>query len=204
MIIERINSYQDTRFSQTALNQHGCFLVDGIPCEVQIIGRREAVISGQCRDAFREIIDEFRFYAPHITVFYDENHRIIRRFPSEEFVKIPLSDIQPSQFYVDLDKITAIRDFIRNEEDIIIQVLPFGDRFISLDGHTRLYYAVTMGWKEVYAVIETSADYALSFAAEAIARSIHTPYDLIPVCHDEYEIKWNQFCDDFFAGKGET
>lgn len=34
--IVRINSYDDTRFSQTVLNQHGAYLIDGLFYRMQI------------------------------------------------------------------------------------------------------------------------------------------------------------------------
>ena len=46
MEITRINTYEDNRFSTKALLQHGCFLVDGEPYEVEIISEYEAIISG--------------------------------------------------------------------------------------------------------------------------------------------------------------
>lgn len=199
--IERVNTYRDTRFSQTVLNQHGCFLADGEPYEVEIISEREATIRGREVEAYPEVIEEFRFYTPHITVFYDKMHRIVQEFPSVRFLTLSLRDIQPSQFYVDADKVTAIRDFIRTGEDVIIQVMRQGARFISLDGHTRLYYAAAMGWTQIRAVEESSSDYIYGFVEEAIRRNIRTPYDLQLVNHKEYEVKWNKFCDDFFARK---
>lgn len=42
MRIKRINSYQDPRFSQIALNQHGAFLIGSDPYEVKIISDFEA------------------------------------------------------------------------------------------------------------------------------------------------------------------
>lgn len=199
MNIERINSYRDQRFSQAVLNQHGCFLVDGDPYEVEIISQREAVIRGREADAFPDVIEEFRFYTPHITVFYDENRKVVKKIPPLPLLKLSLKDVQPSQFYVDRDKINAIQDFIRAGEDIIIQVLKHGDRYIALDGHTRLYYAVRMGWTEVCAVEAGSDDYIFDFVEEAINRNIRTPHDLQLVDHKTYEQKWNQFCDDYFA-----
>lgn len=201
MEIERINTYQDQRFSQAVLNQHGCFLADGEPYEVEIISQREATIRGREVGAYPKVIEEFRFYAPHITVFYDEMRHIVQEFPPVRFLTVSLRDIQPSQFYVDADKVAAIRDFIRAGEDVIIQVLRQGDRFISLDGHTRLHYAVAMGWTEIRAVEESSGDYIYGFVEEAIRRNIRTPYDLQLVNHKEYEVQWNKFCDDYFARK---
>lgn len=201
MDIIRINTYSDLRFSQSTLNQHGCFLVEDVPYEVEILSDFEAVVRGRDVGNYPAVIEDFRFYTPHITLFYDENHNIIQEFPPVKLLNLSLSDIQPSQFYVDEDKIHAIRSFIRREEDIIIQVLKHGDRYISLDGHTRLHYAVMMGWTTVRAVEENSGDYIYGFVEEAIRRNIRSPYDMELVCHEDYEIKWNQFCDDFFAKK---
>ncbi len=148
---------------------------------------------------FSKVIDEFRFYAPHISQFYEENGNIITEFEPKNVFQIDLTQIQPSQFYVDRDKISAIRSFIQKPEDIIIQALPYKDRYISLDGHTRLYYAVMMGWKTVYAVEENSDDWVYKFVKEAACRKIYTPMDMELVTHEEYESKWNRFCDELFA-----
>lgn len=199
MNIERINTYQDARFSQTALNQHGCFLADGDPYEIEVLSSREAVIRGREAEVYPAVIEEFRFFTPHITTFYNENHALIQEFPPAEFLTVSLKDIQPSQFYVDKDKIAAIKSFIRNGTDIVIQVCRQEDRYISLDGHTRLYYAVQMGWTEVCAVEASSGDYINGFVEEAIRRNIRSPYDLQLVSHREYEEKWDKFCDDYFA-----
>lgn len=112
MNIKRINSYQDKRFSQAVLNQHGCFLVDDEPYEVEIISDHEAVVRGRNTDHFEAVIEEFRFYTPHITDFYDKNRTIIKEFSPVKRLSVALKDIQPSQFYVDEDKIAAIRSFI--------------------------------------------------------------------------------------------
>ena len=203
MKIVRINTYQDPRFPQEALDQHGCFLVDGSPCWLLIQPPRRAVIHGCPMAAYDALIEEFRFYAPHITEFRGEEGNLIRSFPAQPWQKIKLSDIQPSQFYVDRDKIAAVSTFIHTWEDIVIQVTPQEGRYISLDGHTRLYYAAMMGWPEVYAVEEPDADYIFGFVREAVSRNIRTPYDMILVDHREYEEKWNKFCDDYFARQEE-
>ena len=199
MEIKRINSYDDNRFSQTVLNQHGCYLADGMPYEVEIISDYEAVISGVDQAVYAEIIEEFRFYTPHITRFYNRDGQIVKEYPRAPLLTLCLDQIQPSQFFVDEDKIAAISSFIHKPQDIIIQVLPNEDRFISLDGHTRLYYAVMKGWECVRAVVESSDDWVYKFVTEAQKRGIYTPKEMTLVSHDEYEEKWNRFCDQFFA-----
>ena len=202
MEIKRINSYDDNRFSQTVLNQHGCFLADGMPYEVEIISDYEAVISGVDQAVYAEIIEEFRFYTPHITRFYDRGGQPVKEYPPAQLLTLRLDQIQPSQYFVDEDKIAAISSFIKKPQDIIIQVLPNEDRFISLDGHTRLYYAVMKGWECVRAVVESSDNWVYKFVTEAQKRGIYTPKEMTLVSHHEYEEKWNRFCDDFFAGDG--
>ena len=199
MEIQRINTYDDKRFSQIVLYQHGCFLVDGKPYEVEIISDYEAIISGVDQAVYAEIIEEFRFYTPHITRFYDRDGQIVKEYPCTPLLTLRLDQIQPSQFFVDEDKIAAISSFIHKPQDIIIQVLPNEDRFISLDGHTRLYYAVMKGWECVRAVVESSDDWVYKFVTEAQKRGIYTPKEMTLVSHDEYEEKWNRFCDQFFA-----
>lgn len=203
MEIKRINSYDDNRFSQTVLLQHGCFLADGKPYEVEIISDYEAVISGENQTGYSEIIEEFRFYTPHITRFYSREGQIVKEYPRTQLLTLCLDQIQPSQFFVDEDKIAAVSSFIHKPQDIIIQVLPNEDRFISLDGHTRLFYAVMKGWECVRAVVESSDDWVYKFVAEAQKRGIYTPNEMTLVSHDEYEEKWNRFCDDFFTEAAE-
>lgn len=202
MNIKRVDTYDDNRFSKEVLLQHGAFLVDGLPYEVEIISESEAVVRGSNPAYFPEVIEEFRFYTPHIYIFYDDSHTVLKEFPAVTLVDIPLERIQPSQFYVDTDKISAIRSFIHRPEDIIIQVMPYEDRYVSLDGHTRLYYAVMNGWKSVRAVVDTSDDWVFRFIAEAQTRNIFQPQDMTLVSHGEYEEKWNRFCDELFTEDG--
>lgn len=42
MNIKRIDTYDDPRFSKEVLLQHGAFLVDGLPYEVEIVSESEA------------------------------------------------------------------------------------------------------------------------------------------------------------------
>lgn len=203
MNITRINSYDDARFSKRALLQHGCFLAEEAPCEVEIISDDEAIVQGRNEKAYPEVIEEFRFYAPHITHFFDVQGSLLKEYPAVQLLNIPLEQIQPSQFYVDEDKIAAVSSFIRKPGDIIIQVLPYQGRFISLDGHTRLYYAVMMGWNSVRAVVDIAGEYIYGFVEEAQKRNIHSPKDIKLLSHIEYEEKWNRFCDAYFADRGE-
>ena len=198
-IVRRIDSYEDNRFSKAALIQHGCFLIDDAPYEIEIISDSEGIVRGADDSLFSKIIDEFRFYAPHIYQFYNQSRELIKEFEPKRIFRVDLAQIQPSQFFVDKDKILSVSNFIRKPEDVIIQVLPYKERYISLDGHTRLYYAVMKGWNSVYAVEEKSDEWVYTFVREAMKRKIYTPMDMDMVSHREYEEKWNSFCDALFA-----
>lgn len=199
MEIKRIDAYTDDRFSRKVLDQHGCFLADGLPCEVEIISDFEAVVRGGNRKAYPQLIEEFRFYTPHITKFFDDYGELIKEYPPVPIFKIPVAEIQPSQFFIDEDKIAAIRSFIHCSQDIIIQVMRHNGRYISLDGHTRLYYAVLEGWDIVRAVEAEVSEDILDFVKEAQRRKIYAPKDMELVGHSEYEEKWNRFCDAYFG-----
>lgn len=197
--IKRIDHYEDDRFSKKVLYQHGAFLVNGRPYEVEVTGSQSAVIRGEDAGLYPEIIDTFRFYAGHIRRFTDKDGKLVQEFPPVEIFRVGLEQIQPSQFYVDEAKLAAVKSFINAPEDIVIPVLRDGKGYISLDGHTRLTAAIDLGHKEVCAFIDEDPGCIHGFVDEARKRGIHTPYDMKRVTHDEYDVLWNKFCDDYFA-----
>ena len=199
MEIRRINSYRDMRFSQRVLNQHGAYLVDGEPYAFEITGPDCAQLSGAEPSVFPELIEEFRFHAPHIVRFYDVEGQIIEAFPQPEILTIPLNQIQPSQFFVDRDKLAAVRSFLHTGCDVVIQVLPWEERFIALDGHTRLYWAAAEGADAVRAVVSETDDWIWTFVREAEKRGIRRPQDLELLDHEDYVIRWDRYCDSVFG-----
>lgn len=201
MNITRINTYDDHRFSQEALNQHGCYLADGkVPIEIKIISQSEAVIIGD-ETYFDEVIDEFRFNAEHITKFYDESGELVKKFKDLELFKLDIDNIQPIQFFVDRDKLEAVRTFVTREEDVIIPVAKHEGTYASLDGHTRLYLAYILGFKHVYAYFSEDFDSFDYFFEEASKRHIYTAKDLILLDHEEYIEKWDKFCDEYYMNR---
>lgn len=199
MDVKRIDSYTDGRFSRTVLLQHGAYLVDGEPYEIEITGQRKAVVRGKSPAVFGELIESFRFHAPQITRFFGEDGGLAADFPQVQLVNIELDRIQPSQFFVDEEKLSAVRSFIRTAEDIVIQVLPWENGFISLDGHTRLYLAVQNGYRKVKAVVSESEAWVWKFVHEARRRGITRPGDMRLLPHNEYVLLWDRYCDEVFA-----
>lgn len=202
MNIQRINDYEDKRFSPEVLKQHGAFVVDEkYPCAFKIIGEDTAEVEYHDYSDITPLIEQFRFYTEHITRFCDKNGNILAELPEVKTFELDIELIQPSQFYVDEDKIKAVSSFLTRGSDIVVPVMEREGRYISLDGHTRLYYAYTQGWKTVRAFEAEVNDYVLEFVGEAVRRGVVRVKDMELLTHAEYEIKWNKFCDDFFAEK---
>ncbi len=197
--IQRINTYEDSRFSQRVLFQHGAFAVDGDPYEAEIVDRNTAVVRGGDPTNYPAVIELFRFYSGHINRFLDQTGRLIQEFPEKNIFHVRLETFQPSQFYIDQEKLAAVKTFIRSPEDIIIPVTPWEGRYISQDGHTRLAAAVELSFDKVYAFISENetVDWIQKFACEAQRRKVFTPFDFIKVSHQAYDDLWNRFCDDF-------
>lgn len=196
--IKRIDSYDDERFSTQVLHQHGAFVVNNLLVyEVEIISQNEAIIRGD-KKFYKEVIGKFRFFAEHITKFYDKEGNIVIEFKNIPTIDVSIDRIQPSQFYVDLIKKMAVESFINMEMDVIIPLVEYGDRYISMDGHTRLSVAIDKGFKSVKGIIVQGDDWLYKFVEEAIKRNVKTPYDLEVLSHEDYDIKWNRFCDEFF------
>ena len=199
--VNRVNSYTDARFSQKILNQHGAFLVGEDSYEVEIISQMDAMVRGKNLDFYEAVIKEFRFYAEHITRFWDESHNLIKEYLAIELVEIPIAEIQPSQFYVDESKMQAVRTFVASEQDLVIPLVRWKDRNVSADGHTRLAVAAEKNIKTAYGFYTKTGDYVFDFAEEAMKRGIISPYQLRKVSHEEYEKLWYPFCDEYFANK---
>ena len=196
--IQRIDGYDDPRFSREVLLQHGAFLVDGVPCEVEITGADSAIVRA---DPARRaaLIDTFRFYAEHVVRFFDGKGAPVASFSPVTRFAAPLDAIQPSQFFVDADKLAAVAGFIHAPEDIVVPLVPRDGRFVSLDGHTRLALAVARGWDAVTGFVTRGDDWLEVFVREAERRGVRSPRDLSVLPHAEYVEKWDRYCDAVFA-----
>lgn len=196
--IQRIDSYRDSRFDQEALDQHGCFIVNGkYPYQVKIISKDSALVEGDGK-YIKEVIDEFRFFSEHISKFYARDGRLIESFEPLSIFRVALDKIQPSQFYVDEEKLNAITSFVKTPEDIIIPIAKLDNIFISLDGHTRLKLGSMLGFESIYAYILEDFEVIDYFVKECQKRSVFSPKDMKILTHEVFDNKWNKFCDDYF------
>ncbi|WP_257875751.1 hypothetical protein [Anaerococcus sp. Marseille-P3625] len=197
--IQRIDTYEDERFDQEALNQHGCFVVNGkFLYQIKIISKDSALISGD-EKYYNEVINDFRFFAEHIINFYSMDGKLIKKFDPPKIFTLKLDIIQPTQFYIDRKKLDEVKTFVKNKEDIIIPVAKYEDQYISLDGHTRLYLAYKLGFSYVYAFITKSFDGTDYFVKESKKRRVKAIKDMILLSHEDYRQKWDKFCDEYFS-----
>lgn len=176
------------------------FLVnDTEPYEIIITDKFNAVIKGNNYKLFPQVIEEFRIYAEHIVNFYDAKNNLVKSYPKKSLLKISIDDIEPSQFYIDINKMNALKNFIKSEEDVIIPVLKHGDKYICLDGYTRLMIAHLSDIKNIYAFKTSSEGFIYDFIKEAQSRDIFHIRDLQILSHDDYIKKWYSYCDEYFG-----
>ena len=196
MKIKRIDSLNDERFKKCVLNQHGAFLIDDkFVCEFEIINTEEAIVSYNEPFDIIEVIEEFRFYSKHIIRFYNDKKELIIEYSSNQVFWLNVAKIQPSQIYISEDKMKAISTFINDETDIIIPVAVINKNYVSLDGHTRLYYAYQKGFKKVRVLLSDFDPTITKFVEESTNRGVYNVSDMILLSHNEYLKKWYSLCD---------
>ncbi|MFR8494439.1 MAG: hypothetical protein ACLVCL_00285 [Parvimonas micra] len=198
MEIKRVTEYNNPLFSQIVLNQRGAFLIYEEPYEIEIISSDNAFVRGKNRENYKKLIEYFRYYSPHINNFFDKNNKKIISFEKKPVLTLEVDKIQPSQFYIDEDKVNALKSFIKNSKDIVIQVVKSDEGYICVDGHTRLFIAFLKNFKTVHA-IETEFDNDTNyFVSQAKKRNIFTIKDLKLVSHSDYKNLWLNFCNSYF------
>lgn len=201
MEIQRIHDYFDPRFSPAVLRQHGAFLADGRPCEVEILGPCEAVVRAAAQDR-EAVIAAFRFYAEHITRFVDEQGRLLRAFPPVETFWVDTLAVQPSQFFVDREKLAAVATFVQGPEQVVLPLCRLDGRLVACDGHTRLKLAWQRGYPQALGFWSSDpGGYLAHFVQEARRRSISSVADMSVLTHEAYREQWHGFCDGFFAAR---
>lgn len=207
MEIQRIDSYTDPRFPQAVLDQHGAFLVDGRPWAFRVTSDHEAVVAGEglTRENLAEAAEDFRFYAGHITTFYDEAGNCLLDLPPVERREAAIDSLQPSQFSVDREKCAAVGHFIHTAADIVVPVTPLEDGSLCvMDGHTRLYEAWRRGIRTAMVFDVPGWKEIANFAAEARSRGIYHVRDMALYSPEEQKEKWHDWCDAYFAARREA
>lgn len=180
----------------TVLTDNAAFYYEFVP------NSAEALILCDSLEYVEEVIQEFRFYNFHITVFYNQDHTLYRSFDPVFTFKLPIKIIQPSQFFIDEEKLKVIEEYIQPEE-IFIPVTIIHDEYVCLDGHTRLFYLYKNDSKMVNVYMDKPFPYIQDFIYLAKENNIFNISGLKLLSHEEYDIYWNGFCDDYFGKKTE-
>lgn len=199
---KRIDDYKNLDINQNICNQHGVFRMnDNTLATVEIISQDSAVVQLENNECLNELIEEFRFYAEHITHFYNKKLELLKEFPHKNLIEIDIFELQPSQFFVNEDKVNAVSSFVNSSKDVVIPIIKKDEMIIVLDGHTRLYAASMKGIKTVF-VFDTETDqYIYDFVEEAQRRNIKNVSDLKRLSHEDYEKEWYSYCDNYFKDK---
>lgn len=196
MFVERVNDYTDERFEKDVLNQHGAFLIHDRPYSVKIVSLHTAVITGEDKNLFETVIETFRYYAEHITIFIDDRSNIVKKYPDVKLFQVNLYDIQPSQLFVNENKLEAVSTFVNKSEDVVIPLMENEGEYISLDGHTRMKAAELKGIETVYGLRSHDEDYGVVFSRIAKRRNITSIKDVKVLNDKDYDRAWIQFCEN--------
>ena len=111
---------------------------------------------------------------------------------------VPLSDIQPSQFYVNEEKLKTVGVLLKRPKDICIPVTIINGKMVAQDGHTRMKYAEIRQWTHIYTYEEKMDKGIDFFTNEAQKRSIKNISDMHIITDDEYQTKWKDYCEEYY------
>ena len=161
----------------------------------------EAILFANTDKHIPEVIEKFLFYSGFISRIVDENSVLLYEKEQDKPYLYELAKIQPSQFYVSRAKLESVKKWIKSNKDIMIPVLIKDGQAISLDGHTRMKAAAQLSYTHVYIYPDEYDNSIFDFVEEAKKRHIYSVFDMEILDSKDYELKWDKFCDDFFAAK---
>lgn len=162
------------------------------------INGREAILYADSQQYIDKVIDEFLFYSGFISCVKDADGRMLRKTNEHKMKLLEITQIQPSQFYINERKLASCKPWIKSQTDVMIPLAAINGKTVSLDGHTRMRAALDLGYESVYVYDDDYDEYITYFVNEAVRRNILSVSDMEIVDDNEYKLKWHKFCDDFF------
>jgi len=162
------------------------------------INGREAVLFTNTEQYISKVIDEFLFYSGFINLIKDEEGNVLHKRTIEPYL-LEISKIQPSQFYINQQKLESCKKWIKSLKDIFIPIAIKDGKTISLDGHTRIKAAIDLGYTSVFVYPDEYDDTIFHFVDEAVRRNINSVYNMEVISGEEYKVKWDKFCDELFS-----
>lgn len=164
------------------------------------IHKNQALIITNDIKYIENAIDEFRKYNFNITTFYTKDKCFYKSFDEVFTFKLPINIIQPSQFFINEDKLLNIENNL-DFDDITLPVAIINDEYVLLDGHTRLYYLYLNNIKMVNVYIDSYDSYIKDFIYIAKENNIFNIEKLTKLNNEDYEKYWIGFCNSYFENK---
>lgn len=198
MKIER--TYDDKFYKEKSRILGNCFNVtdnNNIYHYEFIIDKNTATILTDEEKYLNDVIDNFRFYNLYITKFRTKNNSFYKSFDEIHTFKMPISVIQPSQFFINKTKLDNIDNYL-DIDDIYIPVAIINDEYVALDGHHRIYLAYLNNKKMVNVYLDNYDPSINDFIYFAKEQNIKTIKDLQILSNEEYIKLWDGFCDQYF------
>lgn len=198
-IYRDIPENQKHLFSSSAIALQNAFLIieeDRVyTYEFQLFGF-EAEIKSNTMYYLEDVIEEFRFFNAVIHTFHFQG-KIIKSYEPKAILRLPISILQPSQFFIDEGKLANI-DAYMLEEEIYLPVALIDDEYVLLDGHTRAYSLYSNSQRMVNCYFDTYDESIKEFVYLAKEQNILNVSQMEILTSEEYKIQWHGFCDAFF------
>lgn len=147
-----------------------------------------------------EVIDEFRLYNLYISKFKTKDNSFYKAFDQIQTFKLPISIIQPSQFFINEDKLNNL-DLYYDIDEIYIPVAIINDEYVALDGHHRIYLAHINNKKMVNVYLDNYDDSIHDFVYFSKEQNIKNIKDMKILNNTEYIELWDGFCNQYFQLK---
>lgn len=121
---KRIDDYKNLGIDQAICDQHGVFMMNDMTIsKVEIISQDSAIVHVENIDNLNELLDEFRFYAEHITNFYNDKHELLKKYPHKNLMEVDILTLQPSQFFVSEEKVNTVSSFVNTSKDVVVPII---------------------------------------------------------------------------------
>ena len=98
-------------------------------------------------------------------------------------------------------KLNQLLTWIKRPEQVIVSVIKRGKQWVCIDGHTRLKVAQLLGFKEVSVYVDEFEPCIDDFVELCRRNQKLTINDLSIISHEDYQIQWSLFCQQYFRQK---
>ena len=169
--------------------------------DFEILNHHEAIVYTDTLECPMKVIEEFLFYSGFISLIRNQKQQIIYQQPPKHIMKLEIARIQPSQLYINEEKLRRLLTWIKEPKDIIVPVIYYANQYVLIDGHTRLKAAELLGFHKIYAYIDEWEDCIEDFIHFCHEENKYTISDLPIISKNDYQMKWCDFCKKYFASK---